>query len=54
MLHWGLSFWDAMVLTAAKKAGAIVLWSEDLNDGQHYDGIVVRNPFRQEQSGNQD
>ena len=38
--------WDAMVLTTAIKAGASVLWSEDLNHGQSYDGIVVRNPFR--------
>ena len=45
-MRWNLSFWDAMVLTAAKKAGAAVLWSEDLNDGQIFDGTVVHNPFR--------
>lgn len=45
-LLWRVSFWDAMVLTAAIKAGASVLWSEDLNHGQSYDGTVVRNPFR--------
>ena len=44
--RWQVSFWDAMVLTTAKKAGATVLWSEDLNDRQSYDGTVVRNPFR--------
>jgi predicted nucleic acid-binding protein len=44
--RWQISFWDAMLLTAARKAGASVLWSEDLNDGQVYDGVVVRNPFR--------
>jgi predicted nucleic acid-binding protein len=44
--RWQVSFWDAMVLNAARKAGAEVLWSEDLNDGQAYDGTVVRNPFR--------
>jgi predicted nucleic acid-binding protein len=44
--RWRVSFWDAMLLTTAKKAGAAVLWSEDLNDGQDYDGVVVRNPFR--------
>lgn len=43
--RWQLSFWDAMVLTAARKMGANVLWSEDLNDGQDFDGTVVRNPF---------
>jgi predicted nucleic acid-binding protein len=44
--RWQVSFWDAMVLTTALKAGASVIWSEDLNDGQAYDGLVVRNPFR--------
>ena len=44
--RWRTSFWDAMILTAASKAGAAVVWSEDLNDGQSYDGTTVRNPFR--------
>ena len=39
-LRWQVSFWDAMLLVPAKKAGAGVLWSEDLKDGE-----VVRNPF---------
>ena len=43
--RWRVSFWDAMILTAAAKAGAAVVWSEDLNDGQTYDGARVRNPF---------
>jgi predicted nucleic acid-binding protein len=42
---WGISFWDAMILVAARRAGALIVWSEDLSDGQSYDGIVVRNPF---------
>jgi len=45
-LRWQLAFWDALIVTAARKAGAGVLWSEDLNDGQAFDGTVVRNPFR--------
>ncbi|MBI4340075.1 MAG: PIN domain-containing protein [Chloroflexi bacterium] len=44
--QWRLSFWDAMIVTAARQVGAAILWSEDLNDGQVYDGVVVRNPFR--------
>jgi predicted nucleic acid-binding protein len=43
--RWQVSFWDAMILTAARKMGAAILWSEDLNDGRDYDGTVVRNPF---------
>jgi predicted nucleic acid-binding protein len=44
--RWQISFWDAMLLTTARKADAETLWSEDLNHGQDYDGVVVRNPFR--------
>jgi predicted nucleic acid-binding protein len=44
--RWQVSFWDAMLLTAANKAGATTLWTEDLNDGQRYDGVTVRNPFQ--------
>lgn len=43
---WQVSFWDAMLLTAANQAGTGVLWSEDLNDGQTYGAVTVRNPFR--------
>jgi predicted nucleic acid-binding protein len=44
-LRWQISFWDAMIVVAAGRAGAEVIWSEDLNDGQDFGGIVVRNPF---------
>jgi predicted nucleic acid-binding protein len=43
---WQVSFWDAMLLTAADQAGTSLLWSEDLNDGQTYGAVTVRNPFR--------
>jgi len=45
--RWRISFWDAMLLTTADKAGASVLWSEDLNHGQVYGGVTVCNPFRE-------
>ena len=44
--RWQISFWDAMLVVAADKVGASTLWSEDLNDGQTYGGVTVRNPFR--------
>jgi predicted nucleic acid-binding protein len=44
-LH-GFSFWDALVLRAAKQAGCTVLFSEDLQQGRQIDGIQVVNPFR--------
>lgn len=43
-----VSFWDAMILTSARYLGCQVLYSEDLNTGQTYDGVVVVNPFETE------
>jgi predicted nucleic acid-binding protein len=43
---WQVSFWDAMLLTAANRAGAAVLWSEVLNHGQTYGAVRVQDPFR--------
>jgi predicted nucleic acid-binding protein len=40
-----ISFWDAMILTSARSLGCAVLWTEDLNDGQRYGPVLVRNPF---------
>ena len=40
-----VSFWDAMILRSAMSSGCALIWSEDLSDGQHWDGVVVRNPF---------
>jgi len=41
-----ISFWDALILAAAESAGATVLYTEDLNDGQQYGIVRVENPFR--------
>lgn len=41
----GASFWDAMILRSAKELGCGTLHSEDLNPGQAYEGVRVRNPF---------
>lgn len=40
-----VSFWDAMILTSARSLGCQVLYSEDLNAGQGYDGVRVENPL---------
>ena len=40
-----ISFWDAMILRSAMSSGCDLLWSEDLSDGQRWDGVIVRNPF---------
>lgn len=40
-----LSFWDALVVIAAARTGARVLYTEDLNAGQEILGVRVTNPF---------
>lgn len=44
--RWGLSYWDAAILEAARASGCEVVLSEDLSDQQDYGGIRVENPFR--------
>ena len=40
-----LSFWDSLIVAAARESASVVLYSEDLNDGEIIDGIKVCNPF---------
>lgn len=42
---FNLSYWDCMVLAAAKLSGCEVIYSEDFSHNQDYDGIQVINPF---------
>ena len=44
---YGISYWDALIVSAAERAGCLTILSEDLNDGQAYHGITVRDPFRE-------
>ncbi len=39
------SFWDALIVTAAEKVRASILWTEDLNAGQRVGNLAIRNPF---------
>jgi predicted nucleic acid-binding protein len=43
--RYQLSFWDALIVAAAKAAGCGYLLTEDLQAGQDLDGVVVVNPF---------
>jgi predicted nucleic acid-binding protein len=45
--RWGLSYWDAAILEAARSSGCEVVLSEDLSEQQDYGGIRVENPFRE-------
>lgn len=40
-----IGFWDALIVAAARKAGADRLLSEDLNAGQIICGVRIENPF---------
>jgi predicted nucleic acid-binding protein len=40
-----LSFWDALVVEAARRAGATRLISEDLQSGRLIGGVRIENPF---------
>jgi len=40
-----ISFWDALVLATAAKAGAARILSEDLNAQQVISGVLIENPF---------
>jgi predicted nucleic acid-binding protein len=40
-----LSFWDALIVEAARRAGAVRLMTEDLQDGRDFDGVAVEDPF---------
>jgi predicted nucleic acid-binding protein len=40
-----VSFWDALIVHAARLAGAAVLYSEDFQSGALLGGIRVINPF---------
>jgi predicted nucleic acid-binding protein len=41
-----ISFWDALILTAASAAGCDKVLSEDLQHGQSFGGVRIVNPFR--------
>ena len=48
--RFGVSYWDAAILAAAKLMGCEAVYSEDLSHEQNYDGVMVINPFLGERS----
>jgi predicted nucleic acid-binding protein len=44
--RYQLSFWGSLIVAAAKTAACRYLLTEDLQDGQNFDGLRVINPFR--------
>lgn len=43
--RYRLSYWDSLIVSAARSSGCEVLYSEDLNHEQRYDEVLVLNPF---------
>ena len=43
--RFSISFWDALIVEAARRAGARRLLTEDLQHGQSLAGVRVENPF---------
>ena len=41
-----IAWFDALILEAAIRSHCSVLYSEDFNVGQHFDGLEIRNPFK--------
>jgi predicted nucleic acid-binding protein len=44
--RYQLSFWDALIVSAAKQLSCGYLLTEDLQSGQDIDGVLVVDPFK--------
>ena len=40
-----LSFWDSLIISAAKSANCTMVLTEDMNDGQVIEGLKIQSPF---------
>ncbi len=40
-----INFYDALIVQAALDCGCVKLYSEDMQDGQQFDGLKIVNPF---------
>ena len=45
-VNYGLSYWDAAIIAAARALGCRELFTEDMSHGREIDGVTVTNPFR--------
>ena len=43
--HYGITYWDSLIVAAAERAECAQILSEDFSSGQTYNGIVAVNPF---------
>ena len=45
-IRFGIFYWDGTIVAAAESLEASILFTEDLNHGQHYGSVRAINPFR--------
>lgn len=43
--RYQLSHWDSLIIASARETACGIVYSEDMNHGQTYDGVQVINPF---------
>ena len=43
--RYRLSFYDSLIVASALAAGCKTLYSEDMQHGQHIEGVSITNPF---------
>ncbi len=44
-MAYQLSHWDSLIIASARESSCQIVYSEDMNHGQNYDGVTVINPF---------
>ena len=49
--RFGIAYWDAAILAAARALGCEAVYSEDLSSRQDYGGIRVLDPFESQATG---
>ena len=42
---YNISFWDALIVSAAYSKNVATILTEDFNHGQYIEGIFIQNPF---------
>ena len=45
-VRYGLSYWDAAIVAAARALGCRELLSEEMTHGREVEGVTINNPFR--------
>lgn len=45
------SFWDAMLVATVRRAGCEILFTEDMQDGRSIGGLLLVNPFEEDNAG---